>query len=289
MEYPPRITDVDDPAYAWSARQQYQLQSMQTGAADVALGELMEHVRKSGAWDDALIVVASDHGLGLLPPDFGRRATENNREQLLRVPLFIKLPGQEAGELRDEPAMLVDVLPTIADLLDVETDWEFEGHSLFDGSEPEVEPMVDEDLDGLLAVVRRHFEEVPGADWTGLAAVGDHADLVGMPLDELEVGAPSSLRWAPDHEETFGDLPDERGASPQLLTGVVEDADVDTAPELVVAVNGTIAGTTGGYVPVDSGARFTSFLGPYLRVGANEIRAFEVERRGSAAVLHEVA
>lgn len=289
MEYPRRVKDPADPAFEWSARQQYQLQSMQTGAADVALGGVIEHLREVGAWDDALFVLVSDHGLGLLPPDFGRKPTPSNKEQLFRVPLFIKAPGQAAGEVRDDPAMLVDVLPSIIDLLDVTTDWAFEGHSLFDGSRPTVEPLVDTDVEAALDVVRRHFEQIPGADWVGLAAVGEHAELVGTPLDELALGPPSELTWRPDHEDAFDDLPDERGGAPQLLTGMLEGIGVAEAPELVVAVNGTIAGATGGYVPADGGVLFTSFLGPFLREGANEIRAFEVERRGQEILLRELA
>ena len=55
------------------------------------------------------------------------------------------------------------------------------------------------DIDGLLDVVRRHEADFPyGWDWTALAAVGPQAgsigQLVGSPLDDLDVGAPSELR-----------------------------------------------------------------------------------------------
>ena len=39
------------------------------------------------------------------------------------VPFFIKSPGQRAGHDSDEPVQLVDVLPTIADILDVHIPW----------------------------------------------------------------------------------------------------------------------------------------------------------------------
>ena len=81
-------------------------------------------------------MVTSDHGSNLTPPDLGRmRITDANREEAYRVPLFIKAPGQTVGEVRDDSAQVIDVVPSIVDLLDAEVDWEFDGHSLFDGSD----------------------------------------------------------------------------------------------------------------------------------------------------------
>ena len=76
---PERITDPADPAFEWSGRQQYQLHSMQLGAADVALGRVMDHLEAIGAWDDTTFVVVSDHGISLLNPDFGRERTRQQR------------------------------------------------------------------------------------------------------------------------------------------------------------------------------------------------------------------
>ena len=53
------------------------------------------------AWEDTLLVVTSDHGTNLTPPDIGRDTSPTrNREEVYRVPLFIKAPGQDAGEIR---------------------------------------------------------------------------------------------------------------------------------------------------------------------------------------------
>jgi len=288
MDYAVRVEDPADPAYDWTSRQQYQLQSMQTGAADAVLAQVLAHLKESGAWEQATVVVTSDHGVSLTPPDFGRHPTADNRQELYRVPLFIKAPGQTTGEVRDEPAQLIDVLPSLIDLLDVETDWELDGHSLYDGSPAGVEPEVGSSFEPALEVVRRHLAGSPGLDWVALAAVGEHADLVGTALDDLTVGPPSSLGWTPDHGDAFASLPTAEGRVPQLLTGVVH-ADRAGLPELAVAVNGTIAGVAGGYVPAEGGARFSAFLGPFLAPGANDIELFEVERGpGGAAVLHQL-
>ncbi|MFZ6005509.1 MAG: sulfatase-like hydrolase/transferase [Actinomycetota bacterium] len=288
FDYAKRVEDPADPAYGWSSRQQYQLQSMQVGAADVAIGGLISHLKDLGAWEQSTVVVVSDHGVSVLPPDFGRVRTDANEQQLLRVPMFIKAPGQLAGEVIDRPAQSIDLLPSLIDLLDIDTDWEFDGHSLFDGSEPSIEPLVGRSFAPALEVVRRHTSEIPGLDWVGLAAVGEHAELVGQNLDELRLGAPSDLSWSPDHEDDFARLPTASGAAPQLLTGVIHTSSEDP-PELIVAVNGVVAGTTGGYQVTEGGMRFSSFLGPFLRTGANEIRAFVVEDTSSGPLLREVS
>ncbi len=287
MESPRRVTERSDPAYDWSARQQYQLQSMQSGAADVAIGRLVRHLKENGTWKDATVVVMSDHGMGLTAPDFGRTPTPSNTQELYRIPLFVKAPGQTTGTPSDAPAQSIDVLPSLVDLLHITTDWDFDGHSLFDHSRATVEPLVGRSFAPALEVVARHLEDVPGTSWTGLAAVGEHADLVGRPLDELRIGPVSDLTWRPDHQADFASLPTAAGAAPQLLTGVVQGS-AGRPPELVVAVNGTIAGTLGGYEGRGDAWRFTAFLGPFLRTGANDIRAFEVTQVAGATVVHEV-
>ena len=98
------------------------------------------------------------------------------------MPLFIKAPGQTTGEIRDDSAQTIDIVPSIVDLLDIEVDddWEFDGHSLYDGSDPNVAPRVSTDVDEVLALAQRRSEEFAGDDWIGLAAVGENGDLVGQ-------------------------------------------------------------------------------------------------------------
>jgi hypothetical protein len=274
---PERVKDPRHPSYDWSSRLVYQRHVLQVGAADVALGHVLDQLESTGEWEDTTLVVVADHGMGTLPPDFGRGLTDNNLQEVYRIPMFIKAPGQLQGELVDDPAQAIDVLPTIADLLDVELEWDFDGHSLVDGSAATVEPVVGEDIEPLFDLVRRHVEQVPaGDDWVALAAVGEHADLVGRRLTDMEVGRPSDLSWLADREEAFASLPTKDGRSPYVLRGVVTTPDGARPPELVVAVNGTIAGTLGGWTG-GGPWRVATVVGPFFRAGANEVRAYEVD------------
>ena len=277
----------DDPE--WASLIRYQRHSLQTGAADVALGQVLDRLQETGVWDDATVLVTADHGTGTIPPDVERDATENNAEEVYRVPFFLKAAGQRDGTIVDDTAMTVDELPTLMDLLNIETDWKMDGHSLLDGSEATVEPLVNPDVEGLFEVVDRHAADFPhGWDWTGLAAVGQYGALVGTPLSDLDVGEPSRLRWTPNNEETFASLPTAMGEVPQLMTGIIQGSGDREPPPVVIVANGTVAGVTGGQDPTGGGWTFSSMLGPYLVQGANEVDAYEITQDAGHPVLHRL-
>src|SRR5690606_2602189 len=149
---------------------------------------------------DTTLVVTSDHGVEITPPGFSRQLDDDTRDELLRIPLFIKAPGQAVGEVRDYPASTIDVLPSLIDLLHIETDWELEGHSLFDGSAPRVPRLLESDLADLWALVERKRALFPhGEGWHAFAAIGDNGDLVGTAVDDHQLGSRSRLTWTLDH------------------------------------------------------------------------------------------
>jgi arylsulfatase A-like enzyme len=90
-------------------------------SVDRWVGRLLDLLRERGLYERALIVLTSDHGeeIGERGPD--RVYDQHGHtlyEELLRVPLIVKLPGQErAGTRVSEVTRAVDVMPTILDLL----------------------------------------------------------------------------------------------------------------------------------------------------------------------------
>ena len=286
---PKLIRDPADPAYAFENRMEFQLHSMQVGAVDTLISELLAQLRGLPTWDETLLVVTSDHGSNLTPPDLGRMTiTDENREEVFRVPLFVKVPGQTTGEVRDDSAQTIDVLPSIVDLLGAEVTWEFDGHSLFDGSSATVEPRVSEDVDAVLDIAARRGTEFPyGDDWIGLAAVGDNGDLVGRDVAEFETGTVSDYTASIDQRSQFADLPTDDGEMPFVISGTVDGP--DEPPELLVAVNGRLAGVTGGYVQTGGRWTFIAYLADLYRPGSNEVAVYEPRRSGDDVTLHEVA
>lgn len=276
----------DDPAYDFRFRQVYAMQAMQIGAVDEMLGDMIDHLESTGAWDEALVVVTSDHGIDTTAPGFKRNEDETNTDELFRVPMFIKAPGQTQGAVDDAPASTVDVLPSIIDLLGIETDWDLEGHSLFDGSEPSIERHVRTGVDAAFRLAAEHEAQFPrGEDWVSLAAVGEGEDLVGSPVGDYQLGAPSPLSWAPDFDVDLDNVSVAHDNLPYVVEGTVSGSD-GRPRELVIAVNDTLAGTIGGYLPAGDAWQFTGHLAPFFEDGRNEIMAYEVERTGDTITLH---
>lgn len=99
---------------------------------DHYIGELFETLEELGLYDRLVIIVSADHGETLLGHEFyfGHGTLYDD---CLRVPLLVRLPGGKSGGLRvSEPAQLVDLYPTIADLLglDLEERNRLHGRSL---------------------------------------------------------------------------------------------------------------------------------------------------------------
>ena len=182
----------------WSAdepdlvRQSFQRHLLQLGYVDRLLGQVMDELDESGTWDETLLVVTADHGISFRPGSPLRTPTPETAHEIYNVPLFIKLPGQERGRNLDENALTIDVLPTIVDALNIDTEWEFDGESLLaDEHRPDkpveyagTHTVVPPGFDGVLEIARRNATLLPyGDDWLGVAAVGTYGDLVGRSVD----------------------------------------------------------------------------------------------------------
>ena len=99
------------------------LQQMAVTRLDARLGELFAALKERGAYDRALIIVTADHGEA-----FGEHGiVEHSKdvyEELVSVPLIVKLPGQAEGRVLSSRASSVHVAGIIAKALagsDVET------------------------------------------------------------------------------------------------------------------------------------------------------------------------
>jgi arylsulfatase A-like enzyme/Flp pilus assembly protein TadD len=107
-------------------------------AADRCVGALEAQLRASGVWDEAIVVLTSDHGEGL-----GEHGEYEHGVLLyrtaLQVPLLVKLPGQSRGGTSvATPVALIDLFPTLTGLLGLPDPPGLEGRSLF--SPPAAKP-----------------------------------------------------------------------------------------------------------------------------------------------------
>jgi hypothetical protein len=118
--------------------QSWQRHLLQVGYTDTLLGQMLARLRRTGLYDRSLIVVVADHGISFRPGHKRRPVWPGNLQDIAYVPLFVKLPEQQAGRVSDEHAETVDVVPTIAAVLGVKAPWNLDGRSLLGpvGSRP---------------------------------------------------------------------------------------------------------------------------------------------------------
>ncbi len=102
----------------------------QLGYTDYLVGKLLDRLEETNLLDPSLFILAADHGVSIKEGGFRREIGVKSLGDIASIPLFIKLPGQEEGTISDLPATLLDVLPTLKDVLGVEVPWELAGNSL---------------------------------------------------------------------------------------------------------------------------------------------------------------
>jgi hypothetical protein len=121
------------PNQVWDSKEQvvltYYRHLLQLGFVDRILGETVTILKDSGIYDRSLLCVLSDHGISCRIGDAARRLSRTNASDILFVPLLMKAPGQTEGRVDDRAIQLVDVLPTIAAILQVQIPWPIDGRA----------------------------------------------------------------------------------------------------------------------------------------------------------------
>ena len=272
---------VEDPRYAVLGLQRH---LYQVGFLDALLGSAFERLDETGNWDETMIVVVADHGASFVPGEHRRWPYDNNRDDLYRVPLFVKYPGgQESGSTRDEPAYTIDIVPTIVDSLEIETDWQFDGISLLDLEGTNRAHQIihwccsrlsaDTALTSLLSQVDRNHDWIPDqSSWPAVAGAGPYAAMIGQSVDNLEVVTADGLGWSIEHSDLLETVDLAGGIVQTMITGPIQLPEDVLGDELLVAANGMIAGT--GFLVREtssSGLMRAIVAEDFLVEGANQI------------------
>ncbi|WP_223634521.1 sulfatase-like hydrolase/transferase [Corallococcus sp. EGB] len=213
---------------AWSREGAEGLYDELLAQADAQVGTLLDALRASGRYDDALIVLMSDHGESFHAdrPDLaGATSVHGARlgDEENRILLAVKLPGGRGGGLSqvDALARLVDVGPTLLDLAGLGGLPEADGASLgplLRGESRPLAPLYAET--GYTHVSPEVFDpgHWPGAPRTfdayrlrpdGVVEMGEEAG--EAVLREKDTGAFDGLRWVVDRPQADGSV--HRGCS----------------------------------------------------------------------------
>ena len=82
--------------------------------ADRELGRLFREMKALGLWENALVVITSDHGEAFLEHGHWQHS-QTLYDELTRVPLIVKWPGQAEPSRVSAPVSLVDLFLTFAE------------------------------------------------------------------------------------------------------------------------------------------------------------------------------
>lgn len=189
------------------------------------LGRLLDKVEVQPTGGKTLIVITADHGECLWEHDLpGHGYSIFDSE--LRVPLIVSLPGTvPAGSRIDTPVELIDLFPSVLEILDIEMPGSVQGRSLltlFGGdSGDEREPAYSETLWPSDPVDR--VKGIRTRDWKYIASLGGGSGLLfHLPTDPNE--RKNLIEEKPDVVRTFdarlvemsGRLGDEGGMLPEM-------------------------------------------------------------------------
>ncbi len=100
-------------------------------SADTAIARFVSHLRQSNLWEQCTFAVTADHGEEFL--EHGRRyhAPAGLPEEVVRVPLLIRVPGFAKRDAPAAPFSHLDLAPTLLDILDIPAPASFQGASLW--------------------------------------------------------------------------------------------------------------------------------------------------------------
>ncbi len=126
---------------AWESRVKEQRHVLQVQYLDQLLGRLLDTLVERGLFDQSLVVVAADHGASFDANTHRRSAVGDfsNGTDLMRVPLFVHLPGQTDGVIDDNNIENIDFLPILNNQLNLGVPWTMDGALPKDKSQEQLE------------------------------------------------------------------------------------------------------------------------------------------------------
>lgn len=277
---------------AWLVTQAYQRFLLQVASADLLIGKLLGHLRSIGIYDESLIIVTADHGVSFYP-DSHRRGVPpmaNLERDILPVPLFIKYPFQEEGQISDENVETIDILPTITDVLDTRTDLEMDGRSLIGPEAPREQKLAYYGYKDFLQYTSSANNEYKYAtlDWkvdtfrtltgpAGVFRIGAHAGLVGSGVDDFDIDRSRDLEITLDTPGLYTAVNLDSGFVPSQVSGFIDSTLPDLGLDLVVSVNGSIQAVTEMYATDENSYRFSAMVPEWsFRDGQNDVAVFQL-------------
>lgn len=267
----------------WAAAQSHQRYLLQVGFVDTLLGQLIAQLKAADLYEKSLIVVTADHGVSFHPHDNRRSITETNFADIMAVPLFVKAPFQQQGEILDHNVETIDILPTIADILEIKLPWPVDGGSAF-SSEPRAGTEKASSLSTHIALGRfdtdvraavKRQTQLFSPDSPVLPRAAPPG-LVGQRLQDLSMSEDAHLAITIDQSARLAQLDPDAPFLPTHITGTLHSEEFRF---IALALNGTVRAITRPWTFAVKGqyGRWSALLDPqFFRSGKNTVEAFGV-------------
>jgi hypothetical protein len=239
----------------WFVDHNYERYLLQLGYTDEVLGRIVARLRSSGLWNRALVIVTADHGVSFHPGGHRRYVDLDNVGDIAPIPIFVKKPGQQKGNMDTFSATSIDLVPTIADELGVKIPWKVDGTSLFSRDRRPPSQIAVRSYTG--DVVRASWNKVEagqrqtlewklqrfGSGEDSVFAEGSDRQLLGNSVDALPSWRSATISARVTQPSTVIFDPSS-GRAPSRVRGSIGGLPPDQALKVAIAVNGRIAAVT---------------------------------------------
>lgn len=283
--------------------QGYQRALLQTQFVDRLVGLFLDRLQETGVFRDSLIVLTADHGVNFLANRHRRGFRQDTLATGLMTPLFLKLPGQDRGQISDRSVQAIDILPT---LLSVVGDFDqdvFDGVSVLttedDHDRPvTVLPFAGEAYD-LPADMTSRFAAEARRKYSIFRRVGgrlDHYHLarysgyIGRLASELTIGPPLGARVTLDESEALLEVDPESNFVPSFFQGRIDDSEEHARFErLAIVLGGRVVAVAPVY-ELNGQTRFSAMIPPqHFEPGANLPSFFVLSQRDGAIEFRQLS
>jgi arylsulfatase A-like enzyme len=126
-------TDLESKWKALPPKEVKQIRALYDGCTrqfDDCVGQILASIKANGLEDNTIVIITSDHGDDLYEPGvtLGHGLTFNGGLRANHVPMIVHVPG-ETPRVIPETVRLIDVIPTLSDLLEQEAAPYWQGRS----------------------------------------------------------------------------------------------------------------------------------------------------------------
>ena len=98
---------------------------------DRQIARLVKSLRQTHLWDQCVLALTADHGEEFIEHGGRYHAPLRLSEEIVRVPLLIRVPGERGGKVPASPMSQLHLAPTLLEILGAQAPSSFQGRSLW--------------------------------------------------------------------------------------------------------------------------------------------------------------